>query len=59
VARRTPIQLALLIVGVIVWGFGQRTDDHMLTWVGIAFFVAAFLLRFWKRDEEAREEPPK
>jgi hypothetical protein len=58
VARRTPIQLALLIVGVVVWGFAQRTDDRVLTWVGIGFFAAAFLLRFWKHDEEGREEPP-
>jgi hypothetical protein len=59
VAHRTPIQLALLIVGGIVWGFAQRTDDRTLTWIGIGFFAAAFLLRFWKREGEAREDPPK
>lgn len=53
-ARRTPIQLALLIVGLVVWGYGQRTDDSLLTWIGIAFFVAAFLLRFWKEKERER-----
>ena len=50
-ARRTPIQLALLLVGLIVWGYGLRTDDSLLTWIGLGFFAAAFLLRFWKDKE--------
>jgi hypothetical protein len=47
--RRTPIQLALLTVGVIVWGFGQRNNDDRLTWFGLAFFAAAVVLRFFKK----------
>ena len=54
--RRTEIQLALLVVGLIVWGYGQRTDDERLRWIGIAFFAAAFLLRFAKR-KQADDEP--
>ena len=46
--RRTILQLALLTIGVIVWGYGSRTDDNRLTWIGLAFFAAAFLLRILK-----------
>ena len=52
--RRTPIQLALLGAGMVVWGYGQRTDDSRLTYVGLAFFAAAFLLRFMR----TKEPPP-
>ncbi|HEY5060989.1 MAG TPA: hypothetical protein VII52_05595 [Gemmatimonadaceae bacterium] len=52
--RRTPIQLALLAVGLIAWAYGQRIDDARLTYVGVAFFATAFLLRFFKpRDPPA------
>ena len=47
--RRSMIQLALLTIGVIVWGYGQRVDDNRLTWIGLAFFAAATALRFVKR----------
>jgi hypothetical protein len=56
-ARRTPIQLALLIVGMLVWGMGQRADNGVLTWIGVVFFAAAFLLRFWKKDDTSEEQP--
>ncbi len=46
--RRTPIQIALLVVGLGAWGWGVRIDDHRLEWVGIAFFAAATLLRVFK-----------
>ena len=54
VARRTEIQLALLVVGLVVWGYGQRIDDGRLMVVGIAFFAAATLLRLLKK----RDPPP-
>ena len=50
-ARRTPIQLAFLAVGLVAWAYGQRADDQRLVWVGIAFLVVATLLRFTKRRE--------
>lgn len=59
IKRRTEAQLALLLIGVIVWGYGQRIEDNRLTWIGLAFFAAATLLRFFKRKEaEAPEDPP-
>ena len=39
--RRTVFQLALLTIGVIVWGYGPRIDDARLTWIGLGFFAAA------------------
>lgn len=43
--RRTLAQLTLLVIGIVVWGYGARTDQPMLTWIGIAFFAAAVVLR--------------
>ena len=57
IKRRTEAQLALLVIGVIVWGYGQRTDDNRLTWIGLAFFAAATVLRFFKR-RASPDEPP-
>lgn len=42
---RTLIQLALLVIGIVVWGYGARIDDQRLTWIGIAFFAVAVVLR--------------
>ncbi|HXT17868.1 MAG TPA: hypothetical protein VN706_19685 [Gemmatimonadaceae bacterium] len=50
-AHRTPIQIALLIVGLVAWGFGMRGNDGRLTWIGLGLFAAAFLLRFWKKND--------
>ena len=47
--RRTEIQIVLLVVGIIVWGYGQRTDNGTLGYVGIGLFAAATLLRLFKR----------
>jgi hypothetical protein len=46
--RRSEVQLALLFVGLVVWGYGQRVDDALLRYIGIVFFAAATLLRFFK-----------
>lgn len=43
--RRTLAQLTLLVVGLVVWGYGARTDQPLLTWIGIAFFASAVVLR--------------
>jgi hypothetical protein len=58
--RRTEAQLALLVIGVVVWGYGQRTDDNRLTWIGLAFFAGATVLRFLKRKAttDTPDDPP-
>ena len=48
--RRTEIQIALLIVGVIVWGYGQRSETVVLQYVGIGCFAVAVLLRMFKKQ---------
>ena len=53
---RTGLQLLLLVIGIGVWGYGQRIDDAGLRWVGIAFFAAAFALRFVGRSARSVEE---
>jgi hypothetical protein len=51
VTRRTEIQLALLVVGLGVWGYGQRIDDARLRIVGIVLFAVATVLRFFKKHD--------
>lgn len=46
---RTIAQLALLIIGLIVWGYGARTGDDSLRWIGIGCFGAAFVLRLLRK----------
>jgi hypothetical protein len=46
---RSIAQLALVVMGLIVWGYGSRTNDERLTLIGVCFFAAATLLRFFKR----------
>ena len=57
--RRTTFQLAFLVMGLIIWGYGQRIDDATIRLVGIAFFAVAFVLRFFKRSDTRpyRDEP--
>ncbi len=49
----TAAKVALFIVGVIILGYGMRVDSPTLRWIGIAFFAAAFLLRFITRQSQA------
>lgn len=60
--RRTIFQIAFLIMGLIIWGYGQRIDDPTVRLVGIAFLAVATVLRFFRssdtriRPEEEAEE---
>ena len=51
--RRTEIQLALLVVGLVVWGYGQRVDDSRLRVAGIVVFAVATVLRLFKKHDAA------
>ncbi len=42
----TAAKVALAAIGILVWAYGVRIDDRPITWIGIAFLVGAFLLRF-------------
>ena len=64
--RRTTFQLAFLIMGLIIWAYGQRIDDPAVRLVGIAFFAVAFVFRFFRSSDtrpgrdlpETEEEEP-
>ena len=58
-SRKTTFQIAFLIMGLIIWGYGQRVDDPTVRLVGIAFFAVAFVLRFFRSSETrpVSEEP--
>ena len=49
--RRTTFQLAFLVMGLIIWGYGQRIDDPTVRLVGIAFFAVSFVLRFFRSSD--------
>jgi hypothetical protein len=52
IKHRTEIQLVLAAMGLVVWGYGARNDDRRLTWIGVAFFAAGAVLRFFKKRPE-------
>ena len=56
---RTEMQIALLVVGMIVWGYGQRSENKVLQYTGLGFFVAATALRFFKKKEPENDESPR
>jgi hypothetical protein len=39
-------RVAIGAVGILIWAYGARVDDATIRLVGIAFLVAALLLRF-------------
>ena len=53
-SRKTTFQLAFLVMGLIIWGYGQRVEDATVRLVGIAFFAVAFILRFFRSSETRR-----
>jgi hypothetical protein len=52
------LRLALALIGIIIWGYGTRSDSVRLQWVGIGFLVLAFLARFLGPRPRRRGEPP-
>jgi hypothetical protein len=56
-APRSIAQVALLLVGMIIWGYGTRVDDERLRWIGIGCFAAAFVLRLLK-TKQAKDASP-
>ncbi|HEX6964597.1 MAG TPA: hypothetical protein VF166_02285 [Gemmatimonadaceae bacterium] len=39
-------KLAFALIGILIWGYGERINDPNLRWFGIAVIVVAFLIRF-------------
>ena len=55
---RTEIQIALILVGMVVWGYGQRSENKVLQYTGLAFFAAATALRLFKKQSKDDDAPP-
>jgi hypothetical protein len=51
--RLTWVRFAVASGGLLVWFYGVYVDDAVLRWAGIAFLLAALLLRFWVRRPPA------
>jgi hypothetical protein len=49
-------KLALVVIGLIVWFQGYRTDESWLRVTGIIVLAVAFLLRFVGRRRPTRED---
>jgi hypothetical protein len=47
-SRFTTAKIALMLVAAVFLTWGIRTDDSLLRWAGIAFLLAALVLRFFK-----------
>jgi hypothetical protein len=44
--RMTTLKLALAVVGILIWLFGNQAGDDRIRWIGIGLLVVAVLLRF-------------
>ena len=47
--RITVIKIACALAGVGIFAWGVRSEENVIRWVGIAFVIVAFLLRFVKK----------
>lgn len=47
----TKAKIALFIIALILLAAGMRSDNPTLRWIGIAFLVVAFALRFIPKQE--------
>lgn len=43
------VRIGLLVVGLLVWGYGVRADDSRLRLIGIGILAVALILRFFRR----------
>ena len=54
--RVMVLKIACALAGVGIFAYGVRSEDSVVRWVGIAFVIVAFLLRFLKK--RAPDESP-
>lgn len=45
------VKLAFAVAGLLIFGYGIRSDQPVVRWVGLAVVGIAFLLRFVGRSE--------
>lgn len=46
------LKLGLTLIGVVTWGYGVRAGQRPVQWLGIAFLLVAFILRFAPRERK-------
>lgn len=57
--RLLGVRVAILALGIIVWGYGANVDDPTIRWIGIALLALSLILRFFRRrPAENRVMPP-
>jgi hypothetical protein len=49
VDKVTIVKIACAIVGLGIFGYGVRSDESVVRWVGIGLVIVAFLLRFVRK----------
>jgi len=54
--RVMVLKIACALAGIGIFAYGVRSEDNVVRWVGIAFVIVAFLLRFLKK--RAPDESP-
>ena len=47
--RIVVLKIACALAGVGIFAWGVRSEDSVTRWIGIAFVIVAFLLRFMKK----------
>lgn len=50
----TPLstwRVTIAIAGLAVFGYGIRAENRTIRWVGIAFIVLAFVIRFFGKPK--------
>lgn len=52
-SRVLLLRIVLLVVGLLVWGWGYRYDDADVRLVAIGILVVAVLLRFAQKRRQA------
>jgi hypothetical protein len=53
----TLVKLLIAVAGILVFGWGIRTEDRSLRWWGIALVGVAAALRFWKERSPSGDAP--
>ena len=53
------VRMALALIGVVVWGWGYRTDDPQIRLAGMAILLVTLLLRFVPKRWLGEDEPPR
>lgn len=49
----TQMKLGLAVGGLILFGWGARSNNELLRWLGIGFLAAAVILRFVRPRRKA------